>query len=303
MFPIYENLSYKRTNLPLILYHLETIENSVGLIKMKNYTCLEERESITGACCIDYRHWHSSLEILLICKDGSEVLLNGEVVSPSAGDILLIDAFDIHTIVDEHAHYVVLIDPSQIPAIQDDMCLFPLLVKDKWIRKNGAHESFRAGIENHVYTLRDQLEDESRNNILGIRGEILLLLDTVHAYSQALGPQRDGTSNQKATLKKIFNFIEQNFKENIVLSDMAQVAGFTESYFCRFFKGATGRTLFEYLNEYRCHMAQSRLENSKDSITEIALETGFSSVSYFSRIFKGHFGLSPRAYRENLKNE
>lgn len=329
MFPLYENLTYSRSDLPLILYKFVTSPETDQRINMTNYTSTENRESITSPC-YNYTHWHSSYEILLILSDETELYLNGDLIRPGRGDIILIDAFDIHTVGTKHNHYVLLIDPARLHTSTD---CFPLGIENKHLKKDGPYEDLRQNIEDHIIHMSEKLLDTTQSRTLGVLGEVYNMLDTITKYkfiieshtenstrivsnSQVSGQvdqttgkgnpdfkissKNKNASTQKETLKKIFNFIEQNYRDSISLADIASVAGFTESYFCRFFKGATGRTLVEYLNEYRCHIARRRLENDSDSITEIALESGFSSVSYFSRTFKSYFGVSPNTYRKQL---
>ncbi|WP_430885054.1 AraC family transcriptional regulator [Fusibacter sp. JL216-2] len=313
MFPLYENLTYNRSDLPLILYKFVTSNESDQRIHMINYTSTENRESVTTPC-YNYTHWHSSYEILLILSDETELYLNGDLLRPKCGDIILIDAFDIHTVGTKHNHYVVLIDPARLHTSTD---CFPLHTQNKYLEKDGPYEKIRQDIEQHIVRMSEKLLDGPQPSTLGVLGDIYNMLAKIADYKRMIEPQSNkktphhsastrgmqknkNASTQKETLKKIFNFIEQNYRDNIALSDIASVAGFNQSYFCRFFKGATGRTLVEYLNEYRCHIARRRLENASESITEIALECGFSSVSYFSRTFKSYFGVSPSAYRKQL---
>ncbi len=80
MFPLYENLTYNRSDLPLILYKFVTSNESDQRIHMINYTSTENRESVTTPC-YNYTHWHSSYEILLILSDETELYLNGDLLS------------------------------------------------------------------------------------------------------------------------------------------------------------------------------------------------------------------------------
>ncbi len=106
--------------------------------------------------------------------------------------------------------------------------------------------------------------------------------------------------DQKSTLKKIFNYVEENYTNDIQLTEIANLTNLNESYLCRFFKSSTDMTLFEYINQHRCLIARRKLENTNDSVTDIALSSGFSSTSYFSRVFKSQFTLSPSQYRKAL---
>ena len=98
----------------------------------------------------------------------------------------------------------------------------------------------------------------------------------------------------------VLSYINTNYSENIKLSDVASLLSFDESYFCRLFKNAMGTTFTEYLNFVRICKAEKLLKKTQDSILEISESVGFSSVSYFNRIFKKYRHISPRAYRGML---
>jgi AraC-like DNA-binding protein len=96
---------------------------------------------------------------------------------------------------------------------------------------------------------------------------------------------------------KLMHFIQQNFKEDITLQQAASVAGLQIHSFCRFFKGLTNRTFSDFLNEVRIGFAGKLLLQSDLSITQIALESGYSNISYFNRSFKKINKMSPKEYR------
>ncbi len=100
--------------------------------------------------------------------------------------------------------------------------------------------------------MSEKLLDEPQPSTLGVLGDIYNMLAKIADYKRMIEPQSNkkhpttarqqgdaknkNASTQKETLKKIFNFIEQNYRDNIALSDIASVAGFNQSYFCRFLK-------------------------------------------------------------------
>ena len=70
-----------------------------------------------------------------------------------------------------------------------------------------------------------------------------------------------------------------------------------EECICRETLEETGLTLTEYITKYRLERAQSLMRDTAVPLTQIAEQTGYSDVSYFSRSFKKYFGVSPRAAR------
>ncbi len=98
-------------------------------------------------------------------------------------------------------------------------------------------------------------------------------------------------------LKNVLTYMRDRYDSAVTLSELAAVAGMNPKYFCRAFSQMTGRTPIDYLNYYRMEQAGEQLAFTARPVTEIALNCGFSDISYFSRIFSRYKGVSPSAYR------
>ena len=112
-------------------------------------------------------------------------------------------------------------------------------------------------------------------------------------------------TNQIKKIRPIVDFIDANFKSNITLDEICEVVGYNKYAICHYFKAVTGATVFDYINFSRVQFAVELLKVKENSILEIALDSGFSSPTYFNRVFKGIMGCSPSTYRrilaENIK--
>ena len=106
--------------------------------------------------------------------------------------------------------------------------------------------------------------------------------------------------NQTETkrFQKVFSFIIENFKEEIRLEQIADIAGLSPTSFCRYFKGLTQKTFSEVLLEFRLQFAAHLLLKTNLQIRIVALDSGFGDVPYFNRQFLKHIGISPKAYRQ-----
>jgi len=96
---------------------------------------------------------------------------------------------------------------------------------------------------------------------------------------------------------KLMNYIQQNFREEITLQQAASVSGLQIHSFCRFFKTLTNRTFSDFLNQVRIGFAGKLLQQSDLPVTQIALECGYTNISYFNRCFKKINKISPKEYR------
>lgn len=98
------------------------------------------------------------------------------------------------------------------------------------------------------------------------------------------------------------NYIVENCEQNLELRIVSDYIGFSTFYFSRTFKQATGYSFVEYLTLQRIKRAQSLLSDFSLSITEIAYQSGFRSISTFNRVFRQYRGYSPSEYRQYYSN-
>ena len=98
---------------------------------------------------------------------------------------------------------------------------------------------------------------------------------------------------------KVKNFISKNYRDEIRLATLADIAGMSPSAFSRFFKLHTGRKLSEYIIEMRLGYASRMLVDTSKGIAEICYDCGFNNLSNFNRIFKKRKNCSPSEFREN----
>ncbi|MBO4592482.1 MAG: helix-turn-helix transcriptional regulator, partial [Eubacterium sp.] len=81
--------------------------------------------------------------------------------------------------------------------------------------------------------------------------------------------------------------------------DASKRMNFSEAYFCRFFKKAMNMSFTEYVNDYRLQMAADDILRGEKQITDVASDHGFDNESYFFRLFKKKYGITPLKYRQN----
>lgn len=98
-------------------------------------------------------------------------------------------------------------------------------------------------------------------------------------------------------IKVVLKYVETHYMEKIKIEDMAKVLDISQSHFMKYFKNTMGTSFIDYLNEYRLTLASRLLVSSDSSILTIASEVGYDNLSYFNRIFKRRFGMTPREFR------
>lgn len=98
-------------------------------------------------------------------------------------------------------------------------------------------------------------------------------------------------------LKEIFRFVENNFDKDCSLTALSQYMSYNDMYISRYFKQHTGITYINHVNTYRINMAVYMINNSDNSMSNIAFDCGFSSIRHFNRKFKEIMGSTPNEFR------
>lgn len=109
--------------------------------------------------------------------------------------------------------------------------------------------------------------------------------------------------NYKHMIKRALDFIEENLRGTVTLSDVAAAARCSPFHFHRIFADTTGWPLQSYIRKRRLTEAACALKQSDQTILQVALDHGFESQASFSKAFKRQFALSPGKYRQSLSVE
>lgn len=108
-----------------------------------------------------------------------------------------------------------------------------------------------------------------------------------HQYNQS----------ETARFQKVFSYLIENFKEEITLEQIANIADLSPTSFCRYFKNITKKTFVEVLIEFRLQYACQLLNKTDLPIQQVAFESGFGDVPYFNKLFRKHKNLTPKEWR------
>lgn len=103
-------------------------------------------------------------------------------------------------------------------------------------------------------------------------------------------------------MEKLIEFMNANFSRPVRLAEAAELVNMAETAFSRFFKAKTGINFVDFLNDIRLGHAARLLIDTKDPITGIAINCGFTNISNFNRIFKRAKGLTPKDFRAKHGN-
>ena len=249
-------------------------------------------------------HWHSEMELFISMRGEQKIELESQVYHLHAGDALILPGYAAHSASSpDSQNYRVAINfgygllKSRYPAIQNT-CIF--VPADDPATPPALSGPIRALL--HIFKTDGRVTE---SNEWRIRGNLFLLCD----YLQTVAPQDPPNTELQDRIRMLDNiftvvrYVEKHYREKIRVEDMATLAGYAKTYFCRQFKRITGVPFYRYLTHYRIQVACMLLDDPGQTIGAVAEVTGFSTQALFCRAFKESTGMTPSQYQHLPQEE
>ena len=144
-----------------------------------------------------------------------------------------------------------------------------------------------------IFKLNEQFL-ELINRQSGIEDISLLLLDVVEGFMNAMFNETD---RGNLHIRRALRYIAAHYAEPLRIADVATQLHLSPDYFATLFRQTVGESFNAYLMRIRIEESKLLLLSTNDSLTDIAIATGFPDQSYFCKVFKKHIGISPGKYR------
>lgn len=249
-------------------------------------------------------HWHNEMEIIYIKKGRGNVTLDFDNHYVEYGDIIIVLPGQMHGISrlgDYTMEYEnIIFAPEMLMSVTQDTLseeFFTPFMSGKItfnhiISKDSPNYNNISGCLNRADKIG---ENFPRGYKLAIKGALYEFFYELYQVCSLEAPDKSNKNIDR--IKDIVKYIETNYDKPISIAGIAGVAGFSESHFMKFFKTIMGTSFVDYLNDYRLSMASRMLVSSDDKIIDIAAHCGYDNLSYFNRIFKKKYGITPSAYR------
>ena len=242
-------------------------------------------------------HYHDEIELLAITEGELVCVVSGKHHRCQQGDVVFCSARIPHSTYVENskcAYTLIQFRPEHFLGDRNNTGKY----FNRFIRN--ADLPFAILHNDELYQTIEKALDEARRQEeafgLYIKGAVFHII-TLLCREGALSANN---SDYSADIKKILpalSYIDENFAQNITLDDVAKLQNLNPSYFCRVFKRASGSSLVDYLNFVRICKSEKLLAAGEKSILEVAGDVGFTSLSYFNRIFKRYKNCTPTEYR------
>lgn len=252
-------------------------------------------------------HWHDEMEIVYV-EDGEYIeSVDFEEYHVKSGDIVLINPSVLHSFHQydnkRTSFRTVIFNMNLLTGNSADACSIKYLVPFAERRYKSpvvitsdhpCYDSIRKKVLNMI-SLYDEKGDFFEIKLKAeVYGLFYLLFKNVFVSNAEDTDIRDATTRN---IRKIIDYINENYMNTITIDELAETVNLSKHYFMRFFKKYIGMTCIEYINDYRLNIASNLLLTTRMQITEVAASIGITNLSYFNRIFKKKFHMTPKEYR------
>ena len=254
------------------------------------------RHSPTGTT-----HYHHAFELYYVLEGERDFFIGDKFFSAKQGDLVWVPGNILHRTAGKSATHILLyFKSSYLYQILSERLADQLTRHEPFVFTPDAQE--REEFENLLFNLlreynKSKIPDESPNELL-IAKLLFEILYFIHSRDNYYN--RD-TSKPNERMNLIIKYINENYNTPLSIQDVADRFGITRDHLCHVFPQHVGVTFVTYLNVIRIKAACDMLREQKDTVSNIAVQCGFSSSHYFCKVFKQEKGISPSEYRAQLK--
>lgn len=253
------------------------------------------------------KHNHNYVEMIYMCSGSTRHMINGGEVLLGTGELLFLSQTATQEIYpagydDIAVNFIILPEffgqPLDMIGTEENMLRTFIIECLKNGSQNVNYLHFKVAdilpiqnlVENLIWTLHNKQPNKRSSNQFTMG---LLFLQLMNYIDKA----EIGQDNyEQELLLTVFGYIEEHYRDG-ELSELARELGYDLYWLSRVIKRHTGKNYKDLLQEKRLNQAAYLLHNTSLSVTDIGLNVGYRNFSYFYKIFKARFGMSPRSYR------
>ena len=280
---------------------LNGIKETVNYKKIKGFLLFNN---------VDYEaypaHWHTPIEIIVPLKNTYNVTCKNQTHILQEQDFFFLNSGVIHSMPALSGERLIFqIDYALLQNISEIEAALSSIPSTLHISASNAPDIHEC-LYKLMLDIREEYFGEHILSGASIYSKVIEMLVLIGRKYTGEGIKADvtHTKQQEYTAKFIYlcQYIQEHCTEDITLDDAAVLVGFSKYHFTRLFKDFTGYSFYRYLNKKRIEHAERLLIDPEVSVTEAALQSGFSSLSSFIRMFKIVKDCTPTEFRNMYRD-
>lgn len=255
-------------------------------------------------------HWHYEFQFSYVLSEKIVFFIDGKEILLEPGEGIIINSNILHEIKPYKENcrmFTINFDPLIIGGTSESLVykkyVQPLLeLPDlKYVLLNKDIDWQKKILDNmneivNLYNTKSYLYELEMINYIN-----LIWTNLLKEMKDKIDTSKKTNSYDEERIQKCPQYIHAHYYENILLDNIASEASISKSECCRCFQRILKSTPFDYLMKYRISKSLDALINSNESISTIGLNSGFSSMSYYGKIFKKYMNCTPSEYRKSRK--
>ncbi|MGN1193336.1 MAG: helix-turn-helix domain-containing protein [Dorea sp.] len=241
-------------------------------------------------------HWHRSIEMSLVMEGSVELWIHEEKQIIHKGEFIFVNSGSVHQLKERNekntAVMIVIISYDFLKKVYPE-------IDQVYFRLDSGIEGLQ-----RIKEIYGEFKKYSQNpqpldyiKINGYLYEIVYFLLKQCVVQDLDAGKKIRQMNH--TQKKVLNYIDEHYREELTLKMMAEKFEMSEEHFSRKFHKYFGISFKNYVDRYRLYQAFNDVLQSEKSMQQIAMEYGFPNIKSFIARFKKEYGITPYQYRKN----
>lgn len=231
-------------------------------------------------------HFHKNFELIYVLDGRLSLTVNGNTEEMEAGDFALVLSNQIHSFQSlGHSNIWIAIFSEQfVPHFAG------------FVEKSEGRRS--------VFRCEESVCEFVRNRLLFSESTVTMKKACFYAvcdeYLRQV-PLTERKSHNNELICQVLDYVREHYRENLTLASVAEAFGYEYHYFSRILNRGYHINFSTLVNEYRMDRAIHLLETTDQSITDVALESGFQSIRNFNHVFQKSMGISPAEFAQKKR--
>ncbi len=250
-------------------------------------------------------HYHGYIEFLYSLSSDANIWINGECHRFRTGDLAIINSEELHDVTANAASDYICVKFSPHVLYADEQALLEFKYVAPFLKENPYKVIYHKDeIQNiDIFALANEIMKEW--NEKNPAYELIIRADILKIFSEIIRIRSRGNNSVpeivlNESIKTAISYIHTNFS-TVTEKDAAKICGLCYTHFSYAFKKALGKSFNDYLTQIKLREAEKQLILTDKSITEIAMDVGFSTASHFILRFKEAKQITPSKFRKKIR--